>query len=278
MKNKQKTIFITGASSGIGKDIAVSLAKLGHKVFAGVRKKIDKQMLESAHSNIKGVYIDITNNSSIDKAFWFVYKNTTKLDALINNAGIVVAGPVECIDVNNLKEQFEVNTFGAIRVVQKFMPLLENSKVINISSMASFGIFPYISPYCASKRALDIIFNSFALENKSNIKVVSIKPSSVKTPIWNKSVEKAKTHFENNNLSQQEKYKKEFLFLEKNAIGNNSKGIDVKKVTDRVINVINSKNPKPSYTVGFQAFVSEIVSSLPQNIINKLIKLKLDRI
>ena len=90
---------------------------------------------------------------------------------MINNAGIVIAGPIELLDIKKLKEQFDVNTFGAIAVTQKFLPLLKDGKIINISSMASHGLFPYISPYCASKRAMDILFNSFALENKDNIKV-----------------------------------------------------------------------------------------------------------
>ena len=156
MKKQNKVIFITGASSGIGRDIVIRLAKEGYRVFAGIRRKSDKAELEQISSNITGVYIDVTNQSSIDKAFWFVMKNTNHIDALINNAGIVSAGPVECIYLSKIKEQFEVNTFGPVMVVQKFMPLLHNSKVINISSMAATGIFPYISMYCASKRALKL--------------------------------------------------------------------------------------------------------------------------
>ena len=153
MKNKVQTIFITGASSGIGKEIAKTLAEKGHKVFAGVRRKVDKTELEALNKNIIAVYIDVVNSSSIDKAFWYVLKNTDKIDVLINNAGIATAGPFEAIEVSKIKEQFDVNTFAPISVVQKFLPLLHGGKIINMSSMAASGIFPYISPYCASKRA-----------------------------------------------------------------------------------------------------------------------------
>lgn len=277
-KNKIKTILITGSSSGIGRETAVRLAKEGHKVFAGVRRKVDKQELEKLNSNITGVYIDITNTASIDKAFWFVLKNTKKLDVLINNAGIVMAGPIELLDVKKLREQFDVNTFGAIAVTQKFLPLLKDGKIINISSMASHGLFPYISPYCASKRALDILFNSFALENKDNIKVISIKPASIKTPIWNKSIKKAHENLETINDAAKAKYFKEMSFLERNAFENNSKGIEIYRVVDKILDVINKKNPKSSYNVGVKACLVEFFSKLPQCITNFVIKRKLKKI
>ena len=275
MDNKNKVILITGASSGIGRDVAYTLAKQGYRVFAGIRRKIDKIELENLNKNITGVYIDVSSQSSIEKAFWFVMKNTNKIDVLINNAGIVCAGPVECLSIDKIKEQFDINTFGPVLVVQRFMPLLSGSKVINISSMASTGIFPFISMYCASKRALDIIFNSFALENKDRIKVVSIKPASIKTPIWNKSVKTAKENFVDIDDSVKTKYQKEILALEKNALQNNTKGINVSAVTNIVIKVINSKNPKPSYNVGFMASFAEFLSHLPLCILNFLIKNKL---
>lgn len=277
-KNINKTILITGTSSGIGRETAIRLAKDGYKVFAGVRRKVDKQELEKLNTNITGVYIDITNPASIDKAFWFVLKNTDKIDVLINNAGIVTAGPIELIDVKKLKEQFDVNTFGAIAVTQKFISLLRGGKVINVSSMASYGIFPYISPYCASKRALDILFNSFALENKDKIKVISIKPAAIKTPIWNKSIKKAHENFEEINDAAKEKYFNELSYLEKNAHLNNTKGIEIYKVVDKIIEVIEKKNPKSSYNVGFKATFVDLFSKLPQDIINTIIKLKLKRI
>ena len=278
MTKNTKTIFITGASSGIGRDIAFRLAKEGYKVFAGIRRKVDKNELEALNKNIIGVYIDVTSQSSIDKAFWFVMKNTDKIDVLINNAGIVCAAPVECIPLSKMKEQFDVNTFGPVLVAQKFMPLIAGGKVINISSMAATGIFPYISMYCASKRALDIIFNAFLLENKDKVKVVSIKPASIKTPIWNKSVKRAQEAMSDINDTLKVKYQKELIALEKNALNNNSKGICVSKITDVVLKVVKSNNPKNSYNVGFASHCAEIFSHLPLEILNFFIRIKLKRL
>ena len=278
MKKQNQTIFITGASSGIGKDVVIRLAKEGFKVFAGIRKKNDKIELESISKNIVGVYIDVTNQSSIDKAFWFVMKNTNHIDVLINNAGIVCAGPVECIPTSKIKEQFDVNTFGPVMVVQKFMPLLNKSKVINISSMAASGIFPYISMYCASKRALDIIFNCFSLENKDSIKVISVKPASIKTPIWNKSVLKARECYSDISESLSAKYSSELNALEKNAISNNTNAINVRKVTDVIVKIVKSDNPKNSYNIGFASVLADFASRLPISFVNRLIKLKLKKL
>ena len=278
MQKEKQTIFITGASSGIGRETAIRLAKEGYFVFAGVRRKVDKDEIESLDKNIKGVYIDITNTSSIDKAFWFILKNTKKLDVLINNAGIAVGGPIEFIDIKKLKEQFDVNTFGAVAVMQKFIPLLSGGKIINISSMASSGVFPFVSPYCASKRAMDILFNCFELENKDKIKVISIKPSSIKTPIWNKSVKSAREYFESLNDEARNKYFKELNYMQKKALENNEKALEIYVVVDKIIKVVKAKNPKPTYNVGAQAFWANFISRFTLNFCNKIIRAGLRKI
>lgn len=276
MKKTSKIILITGASSGIGLETAIRLAKSGHKVFAGVRKKIDKEYIEKLKLNITAVYLDVTNPSSIDKAFWFIIKHTDKIDVLINNAGIAVAGPIEFLPVKKLKEQFDVNVFGALNVTQKFFPFLKNGLIINVSSLASTGIFPYIAPYCASKRTLDILFNSLMLENKDNIKVVSVKPAVIKTPIWDKSIKKAKESFESLNEIAKQKYEKELSTMAAHSLQNNKSGLDPFIVANTIEKIISSKNPKPSYNIGFASVCADWMSKLPQQLINNVIKLKMN--
>jgi len=276
MEKQKKTIFITGASSGIGRETALRLAKDGHKVFAGVRKKIDKDEIESLNTGVKGVYIDVSNPASIDKAFWFVLKNTDKIDVLINNAGIAEASPAEFISLNRLKKQFDVNTFGAMAVMQKFMPLLSGGRVINVSSMASYGIFPYVSAYCASKRALDILMNCFMLENKNNIKVVSIKPAVIKTPIWEKSIKRCEDEFLKLKETDRQKYQKEFDYMKKQALIAAKTGIEPYKAAAKIIEAVLAENPKPSYNIGAGAVFADWFSKLPLPLMNFFIKLKLN--
>ena len=265
----EKYVLITGASSGIGKTTAIKLAQNGFRVFAGVRKEEDKIAVENENPNITGVFIDVTNQESIRNAFDEVKKVTDNLYALINNAGIAYAGAVECIPLESIQKQFDINVFGAIRVAQQFMPMLCSAKIVNISSMASFGLFPFISPYCASKRALDIFFNALMLECKNpELKVVSIKPGVIKTKIWEKSIDVNKRVMEGLPEKSVEKYRREFEYLVKNAEKNKDKGLEPEKVAELILKVLCLRNPKPSYTIGRDARAAEIFSKLPLCVTN----------
>ena len=136
--------------------------------------------------------------------------------------------------------------------------------------MASYAIFPFISPYCASKRALDIFFNSFAIENKKNIKVVSIKPGVIATPLWDKSIKE-----NTETLQQCDGYEKEMEFIALNARKNETAGLDVQKVIQTILKADSLKNPRLTYTIGKDAFFAHMLSKLPQKYINCLIKLGL---
>ena len=226
--------------------------------------------IKIAFFDIDGTLIDMERKESISQAAAFIKSKTNKIDTLINVAGCVVAGVMEKISVDNLRKQFEVNTFSHIDFTQKLLPLLDSSKVINISSMSSFGIFPFVAPYCASKRALDILFNAMALE--SGLKVVSIKPGVIATPLWDKSIELNKESI--NNCKD---YDKEMKYMVANAHKNGQKGLNVNKVVDLIVKVDALNNPKPSYTVGKDAKFAEFVSKLPFDWQNKLIKFGMKR-
>lgn len=269
----KKYVLITGASSGLGKETAKVLAEDGFGVFAGFRKEEDKIELEKLNSNITGVYIDVTDKESVEKAYLEISEKTDVLYALVNNAGIALAGPVECLDIDVIKKQFDVNVYGPLRVAQKFLPMLGKGRIVNISSMASFAIFPFISPYSASKRALDIFFNSLLLENKNaDLKIISIKPGVVKTNIWDKSLEACEKIFAQIPHYYHEKYKSEYEFLTQNAKKNNNSGLEPHEVAKLVLKVLTVKNPGLSYCIGKDSKFASVISCLPQRILNFLIK------
>ncbi len=261
-----KFIVITGTTSGLGKELVKLYSQnISNIIFAGYR---DKYKLERQRpKNVIYFEIDMQNRESIKKAADFIKSKTRRIDTLINVAGGVTAGPIEKIDTQRLREQFELNTFSHIEFSQNLLALMQNSKIINISSMASYGLFPFISPYCASKRALDIFFNAFALENHKNIQVISIKPGVISTPIWEKSVDANKKYLEGQN-----EYQEELEFIKENALKNSNRGLKVETVAKFIYWVDSNKYNLSSYVIGWDAVFACILSILPQDLINYIIK------
>lgn len=256
---------ITGSTSGIGQKLVETFAAQGATVFAGYRNK--EKLPANPPENIIYFYINMTDKKSIIDVANFIKSKTNKIDTLINVAGCVEAGPIEKIDTDRLRRQFDVNVFSHIELTQQLIDLLDNGKIINVSSMASYGLFPFISPYCASKRAMDIFFNAFDIENHRNIKVVSLKLGVISTPIWEKSVSANMEYF-----NECTGYERELEFLKDNALKNTSLGIPVERVANFIEKIVKKKNPKSSYTYGADAKFAQILSLLPQDIINKIIK------
>ncbi len=254
-----KTYVVTGSTSGIGKALAEEYSK-ANLVFAGFRN--EKLKLEG--KNIIPFYVDYSKPETIQPAIEFINSKTDKIDTIFNVAGCVVAGAIELIDMKELRRQFDVNVFGALELTRG-LPI---NKVINISSMSSFGIYPFIAPYCASKRALDILFNLYSLE--SGVKVVSLKLGSIATPIWSKSIKENSKVLETPNG-----YESECKYLVKNALKNEIKGMPIHKVIEKIQKIEQLSKPKPSYTIGLDAKVAEIFSHFPQDFINLIIENKL---
>lgn len=269
--SEKKVIVITGATSGIGRASVLAFSK-DNIVFAGYRNpKYEQELLEIP--NVIPFYIDMEKPYTITGAVDFIKSKTGRVDILINAAGCVIAGPVENMEISRIRKQFEVNTFAHLDFTQNLILLFEDSRVVNISSMSSFGIFPFVAPYCASKRAMDILFNSLELEmgcsgKRVPFRVISIKPGVIATPLWEKSV-----NLNRDALQCDKKYEKEMLYMVENAQRNGQKGLAVENVVKLLKKVCEIKNPKSSYTIGRDAFIAEIVSKLSPTLINTLIKL-----
>lgn len=264
---KTKTYVVTGSASGIGKELIKELSK-ENIVFAGYRNKMHENELKAISANIFPFYIDYSKPETIHYATDYILSKCTKIDTLVNIAGCVVAGPVENININELRRQFDVNVFGHVELTQGLISALSDGKIINISSMASYGLFPFVAPYCASKRCLDMIFNSLLVENKKNIKVVSVKPGVIATPLWGKSVDENSKYFDN-----YDDYSDEMKYIIANAQRNSTRGLTADKVVKVILKADRAKNPKLSYTVGCDAFWAHVVSKLPQSVINSIIKI-----
>lgn len=241
-------VVVTGASTGIGKAIAEKLAEVGYNVFATVRKDTDADILAGLSPKITPIKMDVTDHDSILKAKETIKEllGDKKLYSLINNAGIAVAGPLEVIDIEEIRKQFEVNYFGLLDTTQVFFELLDkgHSKIINMSSVGGKIATPFMGPYNSSKFALEAMSDSMRRELfDTNIEVVVIEPGMIMTPIWDKAEE-----------IDVEKYKSTTYVpylkkLKTTAIDGGRKGAPASKVADRVLEVLSKKSNKARYWV-----------------------------
>jgi NAD(P)-dependent dehydrogenase (short-subunit alcohol dehydrogenase family) len=183
MKECKKVILIIGASSGIGKACALHLSKLGHTVFGTSRKVKEIEEIPIDGEKIMFLQMDVTDPKSIHQGIAKVLDIKGKIDVLIHNAGIGIAGPIEQTSEEEAKWQFDVNFFGAFRVTKAILPYMREWKdglIIFISSLAGeFGL-PYQAFYSASKSALNNFAEALQMECPF-IKVVVIEPGDYNT-------------------------------------------------------------------------------------------------
>ena len=186
-----KTIVITGTSTGIGKASALHLDKMGFKVYACVRKQVDGDNLKmEASDRLTPIILDVTDEESINSAANIIEKETDgKLFGLVNNAGVGIGGTLEVTPVKEIRKLMEVNVIGLLAVTKAFIPMLRKSKgrIINIGSTSSLLAFPGASAYSASKFAVRAITDSLRLELKPfGISVILVAPGAVESEIWKK--------------------------------------------------------------------------------------------
>ncbi|MCX5882156.1 MAG: SDR family oxidoreductase [Deltaproteobacteria bacterium] len=193
MDNKG-AVVITGASSGIGKACSLFLDQMGYRVFAGVRTSSAAEKLKTeASSRLVPVMLDITNTNQIQRAVQEIKTNlgiSGRLVGLINNAGIILSGPLEFFPLERLREQLQVNVIGPIAVTQAFLSLIRKGKgrIINMGSASGLFVPPFLGPYAASKFAMEAWTDALRRELRpEGIPVSLIESGAIETPIWDKS-------------------------------------------------------------------------------------------
>ena len=179
----KKVVLVTGASSGIGLSIANYLHLQKKYIVYGTSRKIYK----SSNFSFNLIELDVTGKSSIERCIAEILKKESKIDILINNAGVGITGPLEEIPTSEINKHFQINVFGPILLIKEVLPSMKSSKngvIINITSVAGQIATPFRSIYSGGKAALDIISETLAMEVRSlGIDVVSIAPGDFKTNI-----------------------------------------------------------------------------------------------
>ncbi len=198
--------LITGASTGIGRATALRLTGKGWTVLAGVRdQSAGERLVEESGANgrVIPLALEVTDAAQIAQAAARVEEEVARpgasprggLDALVNNAGIGVGGPLELISLEDLRRQFEVNVFAQVAVTQAMLPALRRAgtprgtggRIVFVSSIGGRVAMAFTAPYAASKHAIEALGDALRVELRSSgVQVALVEPGSVATPIWDK--------------------------------------------------------------------------------------------
>ncbi len=263
-----KSVVITGASTGIGAASALHMDQLGWRVFAGVRKQGDAEALRAQGSaRLTPISLDVTDTVSISTAASAVAGavGAAGLAGLVNNAGIVVPGPIEFLPLPDLRRQLEINVVGQVAVTQAFLPLIRagRGRIVNMGSIAGRMATPFTGAYSASKFALEALTDALRLELQPwGISVSIIEPGAVATPIWEKSAKTAEAMLGAAPPETFVLYAEAIEALKKTAAHAAKNAVDPVKVARAVAHALTAAKPRTRYVVGREAKIQAAMALL----------------
>jgi len=281
MMNENKAILITGSSTGIGKACALRLDKLGFKVYAGVRKQSDGNILkEKASDKFSPIILDVTDTESIENAITIIEReNDGELFGLINNAGIGLSGVVEVTPVDEIRKLMEVNVIGLLALTKAMIPLLRKGKgrIINIGSPSGLIALPGVSVYAASKFAVRAITDSLRVEVKSfGVKVILVSPGPTDSEIWEKGKAYKKELRKNVKPEIAEHYISFAMFGDR--MEKELKTMLANVVAKTVTKALTSAKPNLFYNVGSDAKGAAFFAKLPKRLTDWMILKRINQL
>ena len=250
-----KVAVVTGSSTGIGFETALLLARSGFNTYASMRDlKKSKNIAEIANTEnlpLTVVQLDVKDDTSVKDAIGKIIAESKRIDVLVNNAGYGLFSPLEDVTLDQVKEQFETNFFGAIRVMHEVMPTMRrqrNGTIVNVSSLVGRIGLPLSSAYVATKFALEGLSESMRYElNEFGINIILIEPGVIKTNfIENLKTADTTLKSESPYADLVDRISKEFGKMMDNSSS-------PKLVAEAILHAITSKEPKIRYVVGDDA-------------------------
>ena len=268
--------LVTGASSGMGRAIALRLARRGFHVFATVRRPEDRQALEvETVGQITPLLMDVTQQDQIARAGHIVSEHVGQrgLDALVNNAGVGLAWPLEVVPLDKFRAQFAVNVDGQLGVTQAFLPLIRRAtgRVIMIGSIADRLTPPFVGPLAASKHALLALSEALRLELAPwNIRVVLIEPGNIRTEAGAKFQKDAAAALQQFEPSARALYADAFRSMTSRFAARHRRGSDPDVVAEVVLTALEARRPRARYLVGKDAHLFAVAATLPPFMLDSL--------
>lgn len=261
-------IVITGASSGIGEACAIHLDRLGFRVFAGIRSDHDGDRLRAkASPRLTALRLDVTDWASITTTMQTVSEavGDAGLVGLVNNAGIVIPGPIETVPLDQVRRQFDVNVIGQIAVTQAFLPLVRKGqgRIVNMSSISGVAAVPFLGLYGASKFALEALTDALRLEVRAwGISVSLVEPGAIATPIWSKSTSLAESIRASADPDLVALYDPLIRGVAERAREAERRAISSEAVAKAVVHALTAARPRLRYLVGTDAKIRAALKRL----------------
>jgi NAD(P)-dependent dehydrogenase (short-subunit alcohol dehydrogenase family) len=245
-----RVVLITGASSGFGEACALHLSQSGYRVYGTSRNASLEHKTDTPHRQSPAftmIPMDVRETASVNEGIEYISAREGRIDVVVNNAGIGVAGAVEDMSIDEVKNQFETNFFGVVRICQAVIPKMRaqhSGYIINISSIGGVMGIPFQSAYSASKFALEGFTEAFRIEIKPfGIHVVLIEPGDFKTSFTKNRIKSTKSQ-KNSVYSGQ--FHTALGLMEKEE----SNGLPPEKLAQLLEKIITHPSPKVRYTIG----------------------------
>lgn len=258
-----KTVLVTGAARGIGKVTALELADAGWQVFAGVRSDSDGADLAAATSgSVTPVLLDVTDDEHILALDGVLPE---RLDAVVNNAGIVVDGPVESLSADALQKQFDVNVFGAMAVTRAVLPRIRRAqgRIVFVSSVSGRVSTPWMGAYCASKFALEGLVDALRMELRPwKIGVSLVEPGATATDIWGGVNEQVDATVSGLDENQKSLYARHITGIRRVMPVMQKQAVSAHKVSAVISTALTARRPKARYPVGASSTLQIALTTL----------------
>lgn len=269
-----KSVLVSGASGGLGSATVTRLDELGWQVFAGVRSGEAGEELARGRPTVTPVQLDICDEDSVAAARGRIAGDLDGrgLDALVNNAGLVVQGPLELVPLHALRRQFEVNVIGQVAVTQAVLPLLRaaRGRVVNVSGAAARVAVPMLGAISASKAALESVSDALRMELKhQGVRVSIVTPGLLRTRLHEKSTESARRDGYTGSAESQRIYAAALRRLEEKLRTAKESPVDI--AVAAIVKALTAERPAPRYVVGRDARQLLLLERLPERLRDRLL-------
>lgn len=267
------TVLVTGTSTGIGRATTLALARQGFDVLAGVRKEADGEAVKAlSPEHVTPLLLDVTDQEAIAS---LPERVGPRLAGLVNNAGLAHPGPLEFLDMDDVRYDIEVMLLAPLAITQALIPALRaaRGRVVMMGSIGGRSALPFLTPYNAAKFAMEGVSSGLRMELAPvGVQVALVEPGAVSTPIWTKGTEAGDSLRDSMPEEGRRLYGDRIDRLRKAGLKSDKRGIAPEVVAEAVVHALTSPKPRTRYLVGTDAKIqARLRATLPDRAFERVI-------